>query len=493
MDKYGTELTRGSGVFLHIASLPSIYGIGSLGKQAIAFADFLEAAKQKYWQILPVNEPDNAHSPYSSCSAFAGYDLLIDIDKLVEDGLLRDSDIDKSLLFEQESIDYVRAQAIKRKAFRTAFERFDIHDNDYRKFCKSNDFLANYSIYRSARRVYGNEWSCWEGLRNRDPLALENYSKHYSDNIEYEKFVQYLFDRQWREFKAEVYKRGIKLIGDIPMYVNYDSADVWSEPMNFLLNGEHAMDKVAGVPPDYFSEEGQLWGNPIYDYAYMRKNGYAWWKNRIKRCAQLYDILRIDHFRAFDAYYTIDARSESAKNGKWMDGEGKALTDAIVRAAGDLKIIAEDLGVHSDGVQDLMQQSGFCGMKVMQFAFDGNDGNPFLPHNYQRNCVAYIGTHDNDTLIGWWNGLSREAKERVYWYTGFDNDSNLNRKLIKFLSRSVADVVIFTMQDILGQGTEKRTNTPSTCVGNWEYAMKQSDLKTSDSDYLAMLSKLYSR
>lgn len=488
-------MKRSSGVFLHITSLPSHYGIGSLGKEAYDFARRLSASGQRYWQILPLCQPDKFGSPYASEGSFSGNVLLIDCEKLCEYGLLSRSELSEE--GGACEADFAKAERIKLPLFAKAYANLPSNAllaEEFGDFCEENaEWLRDYALYSSISSRSGKPFYEWEKeLKFREKQAVEDYAKNNANDVEYRMFLQFLFFRQWKELKSYANSLGVGIIGDIPMYVSYNSADVWSSPEEFLLDDELRPKKVAGVPPDYFSEEGQLWGNPLYNWDYMRAGGYKWWKRRIRRCAELFDALRIDHFRAFHSYWAVDADSETAKNGVWISGEGKKFVDVIKEAAGGMKLIAEDLGEYEAGVQNLRKECGISGMKVLEFAFSGGSDNAFLPHNYEEDCVAYIGTHDNDTAVGWWESLPYEEKSYVYNYTGFESDKEINRKLMKLLSRSRAETVIFCAQDIIGLSSDRRMNVPGK-TGCWRFMLDGNELKSEDMDYLGEITMLFGR
>lgn len=395
--------TRGAGILLPVASLPSDYGIGTLGDAAYSFVDLLVDLRQKYWQVLPLGPTSFGDSPYQSFSAFAGNPYLIDLNTLVREGLLIKEEITGyNWGGDEDDIDYATIFKNRFQVLQKAFERFDRKEKEFRKFCEENEeWLSDYSFFMALKTFSGEkEWLQWEeGLRNREPDILKEYEVKLADQIQFWKFCQYKFFSQWNKLKKYANARGIRIIGDIPLYVALDSADVWAHREEFLLNKDGTPDVVAGCPPDAFSEDGQKWGNPIYNWDRMEKEDFSWWRRRMKSSAMLYDIIRIDHFIGIVRYYSIPAEDATARGGKWNKGPGKKLTDAIEQAVGKSQIIAEDLGVSVPGVKKLMAKTGWPGMKVLLFAFDGNTANEFLPHNYtDTNAVVYAGTHDNDKI-----------------------------------------------------------------------------------------------
>lgn len=462
---------RASGVLMHITSLPSRYGVGCLG-DADKFIKFLVKSQQHYWQILPINPADFVNSPYASSSTFAGNTLLIDPRQLVEQGLLCEQLLEQCS--HSKGMDYEYAKVNNTKMLQYAYQQFCRHDlsKEYYQFVDDNEYwLEDYCLFSALKDHFGGvSWEHWEdqSIRHRNVGAISHYSDMLADKIDYYKFCQYIFFQQWEVFRNKLKQNNIKLIGDIPMYVAYDSADVWAHSNNFVLTAQLTPKLVAGVPPDYFSADGQLWGNPLYSWKNMKLDGYSWWLNRVGMCSKLFDVLRIDHFRAFDSYYAIKHGSPNARVGRWVKGVGYPFLKLLADTFPELDIIAEDLGDIPPSVFALRDRCGLAGMKILQFAFDGNNNNLFLPHNYLSHCVAYLGTHDNDTTVGWWNSIDDNTRNRVKHYFSFDNDHDINWKLVDALSASNADTVIISMQDITGQDSVGRMNTPST-LGCWKY------------------------
>ena len=412
-------MERGSGILMHIASLPGKYGIGTFGKSAYEFCDFLEESGQKYWQILPLGQTSYGDSPYQAFSAFAGNPYFIDLDILQKKGLLSKEDYENVNFGEDpEVIDYGLMFTEKMKVLRKAYSNFKIEGNEeFEKFVLEEEkWLDDYSLFMALKYNFNfASWNSWdEKLKKRDEECIDKYKDELKDEINYWKFIQYEFFGQWEKLKKYVNEKNIKIIGDIPIYIANDSADVWSNPEVFLLD-EETFDpiKVSGCPPDAFSETGQLWGNPIYDWDYLEETEYEWWINRIDASLKLYDVLRIDHFRGFEAYWAVPYGEKTAQNGKWVKGPGIKLFNAIKDKLGEIDIIAEDLGYLTQETLDFKKETGFPGMKIIQFAFGGDSGNPYLPHNYEKNCVAYTGTHDNDTVRGWLevSGSEEEVKK----------------------------------------------------------------------------------
>ena len=486
---------RTSGILLHITSLPSSTGVGTLA-EVDKFIEFLREAKQSYWQILPVTPTDFVNSPYASPSAFAGNTLLIDADELVKEGLVSE----ETLLNAKHARgnDYGYAIENKEIILREAFANF-IKNNppdSYDTFCVDNAYWLNdYALFCALKKHFnGKSWLEWddEHARMRVSDTMKFYRNKLSDEIDYVVFCQYVFFKQWAKLRAKLADAGIKLIGDIPIYVSYDSADVWAHSELFDLTSDRRPNWVAGVPPDYFSEDGQLWGNPLYNWEEMKKNGFDWWTKRVAKCAELFDVLRIDHFRAFDSYYAIKYGELTAKRGHWRKGIGYGFLKHIQDTFPDFTIIAEDLGDIPKSVLELRDKCGLAGMKVVQFAYDGNPKNAFLPQNFEEHCVAYLGTHDNDTTVGWWNSLNDWQKQTVLNVSGLKNGDRISHDLIKQLAESSAEMVVYCMQDIVEDDTASRMNTPGT-LGCWKYMAKRGDFSHANAKWLATLTKATGR
>lgn len=490
-------MKRASGILLHISSLPSNLYIGTLADNIDMWIDYLTFAKQKYWQILPIHPVDIVDSPYASGSAFAGNIYLISITKMLEDGYIENDDISDLKYSDGYTTDYFKAKQVKDPILKTAAKRFFAKaiTTEYKDFIKKHkEWLDDYVLFAAIHDMFNLGWYDWdEKLKMRDPKALKAFIDQHQEEINFHYFTQFIFFKQFGELKKKLAKAKIKLIGDIPMYVSYDSADVWCNRHLFMLDEKGRQTDVAGVPPDAFSDDGQLWGNPLYRYEEMRKDNYSFWQKRIKHCALLYDTLRIDHYRAFDTFYAVKAGSKNARKGVWHKGEGIKLINVLKAAAPTLEFIAEDLGSEMENVEAMRKASGMPGMKVMQFGIDGDHKNPMAPHNYERDFVAYLGTHDNETILNWWNSLTQKQKDIVYNYAGFETDLEIHRKMMKLLSRSVADLVVFQMQDVVGNQFDLRMNLPGTVINNWKYMAKPEDFKKSDALYLASLSELYGR
>ena len=495
---------RGSGILLHITSLPSPYGIGDLGTGAYRFADFLAEANQRFWQILPLNQTCTAYgnSPYSSFSAFAGNTLLISPDLMVENGALLKSDIEGHPEFSGERVDYRAVTKYKEKILGIAFEKNrDIlaENHEFKKFCDENShWLDDYCLFVSIKRHFNKvDWGRWpEELRDRKEITVEEWKERLRETILMEKFLQFIFFQQWHLLKNYCESRNVSIIGDLPIYVNYDSSDVWANPEIFKLNKEKKPVFVAGVPPDYFSSTGQLWGHPVYDWNVLKETGYLWWIRRIEHNLNFFHIFRLDHFRGFAGYWEIQAGDKFATNGRWVEAPAKDFFSTLLKHFHKLPIIAEDLGVITPDVREIMELFGFPGMRVLLFAF-GEDlpTNPYAPHNYIKNCVAYTGTHDNNTIKGWFKKeTSLEDKKRVLEYIGCKvTEREIHWELIKLVMSSVADMVIIPMQDILGLGENARTNLPASAKGNWRWRLVPERLSPLITKKLSEMTRIYGR
>ena len=489
---------RTSGVLMPISSLPSPYGIGTMGKQAKKFVDFLDKAGQKYWQILPICPTSYGDSPYQSFSSFAGNPYFIDLEYLCKDKLLTKKECGSFDWGGSEKyIDYGIMYISRYKLLKKAYARFvkNIPD-DYEQFCKTEaEWLDEYALFIALKDANdGVAWSEWdEALKTRKPEAIDAAKKEYADDIDFYKMLQYLFFKQWRQLKAYANSKNIEIIGDVPIYVAGDSADVWANPKQFYLDEDLNPIEVAGCPPDAFSADGQLWGNPLFRWDVMKKDGYTWWTKRISAMADLYDIIRIDHFRGFDSYYAIPAEDDTAKNGEWKEGPGMDLFKVLEKKLGKLPIIVEDLGFLTPSVIKLLKDSGFPGMKVVQFAFDSREDSDYLPHNYPKNCVVYTGTHDNDTVMGWMKTAPKSAVKFAKEYLNLTKEEGYNWGMMRAAWSSVADMAIVPMQDILGLGSEARINTPSTIGENWKWRATADQIDNSIAKKLRKCMKMYAR
>lgn len=474
-------MARSAGVLLSITSLPSPYGIGTIGKEAREFADYLKKAGQKIWQILPVGPTSYGDSPYQSFSTYAGNPYLIDLDTLVEEGLVTKEQLDSfDWGCNPAEVDYEKIYNSRFKVLRIAFENFKSKDQSkFEAFVEENaSWLDNYALYMAVKNSFGMiSWTEWpEDIKMREEGAIEYYENELSDDIYFWKFVQFKFYEQWESFRAYVNGLGIKIMGDMPIYVAMDSADTWANPELFQLYDDGDPIAVAGCPPDYFSATGQLWGNPLYDWDYLKETNYEWWFDRVKAASKLYDITRIDHFRAFASYYSIPYPAENAINGKWIEGPRIKFFEMMEEAVGKFEIVAEDLGTLTPDVTELMEQTGYPGMKVLEFAFDSGEENDYLPHKYPTNCVVYTGTHDNDTIMGWVETAKPEDVRYAREYCKMPDDEPYNWGLIRVAYESNADMAIIPVQDLLGLGKEARMNTPSVLGGNWTWRVSKDAL-----------------
>lgn len=491
------RLDRGAGILLPISSIPSPYGIGTLGKAAYKFVDKLGKAGQKYWQVLPVGPTSYGDSPYQSFSAFAGNPYFIDLDNLIKDGLLKQEEVSSVIWFTTE--EYVEYDLLYRYRFpllKKAYERWSEKKSPsgYKKFLKENEFwLEDYALFMACKEFFGQaEWLKWENdIRDREKKALEKYTKKLSREIGFWKFIQYRFYKEWGKLKKYTNEKGIQIIGDIPIYVALDSADVWVNPSLFQLDEDKRPVDVAGCPPDEFAEDGQKWGNPLYDWNEMEKDGFSWWKKRIEASTKLYDVIRIDHFIGITRYFCIPA-DKTGKEGHFAYGPGGTFTKAVNSVLGSAKIIAEDLGVDYPAVEELLKREGYPGMKVLLFAFDGSSDNKYLPHNAESNYVMYLGTHDNDTVKGYLDKLDKKQLSYIKDYISA-TDKNIVRQMIKTAYLSVADTVVIQMQDILEKDNSARMNLPSTLGTNWKWRLPKNEFDAEKIEFLNKLVKLSGR
>lgn len=487
---------RASGILMHISSLPSAHGIGTMGEEAYKFVDFLKEAKQKNWQVLPLGPTSYGDSPYQSFSVFAGNPYFIDLELLREQGMLTRGEIDACEFGEdEERVDYERLFRHRFPLLKKAFERFE-PDGEYDDFVRENaHWLEDYALFMTVKECYCHcSWTEWgEGIRLRRPWAVAMYRDLFAEQIEFQKFVQYLFFTQWNALKQYANQNGVRIIGDMPIYVAYDSADVWANGPLFQLDGDHRPVRVAGCPPDGFSPTGQLWGNPLYDWQAMKEDGYSWWVRRVRAASELYDVTRIDHFRGFESYYAVPFGEQTAEHGEWQKGPGYELFETIQRALGPVDIIAEDLGFLTPQVHELLDQCGYPGMKVLQFAFNPWDDNDYLPHNLVRNCVAYTGTHDNDTSLGWTWSASVQEVEYAGKYLNLYDRAAYPWAFIRSVWGSVAELAIAPMQDFLALGSEARMNTPSVLGGNWQWRMKRGAVSPELTASIREITEIYRR
>lgn len=465
-------MNRSAGILLPLFSLPGPYGIGTLGAEARAFVDFLHQAGQTWWQILPVGPAGPGNSPYDSPSTFAGNPLLVDAEPLAQAGLLTAAELEALRVPPSGRICYQglaeKKEALLRRAFRRGEER-----EKARAFLETCPWLQEYALFMAAKgRFHGTAWTAWpdEAIRSHRAEACRRYREELAEEVEFHAYVQLLFARQWAELKAYANARGVSIIGDLPMYVSLDSADVWSERGQFLLDGAGRPRKVAGVPPDAFSAQGQLWGNPLYDWGAQRADGFGWWIRRVAGAAERFDAIRLDHFRGFAAYWAVPAGADSAEAGAWEQGPGMDLLGVLTTWFPQLTYIAEDLGLLTPEVHQLRQAAGLPGMRVLEFAFSG-PGNVYLPHHYPRRCVCYTGTHDNDTAVGWYTHAPPEERAFAEAYLGYRGSEAVCRGLLRLGQGSVAELFIAQMQDYLALGSEARINVPGTREGNWQWRL----------------------
>lgn len=495
------KVMRKSGILLPIASLPSPYGIGCFSREAYTFVDRLKEAGQSYWQILPLGPTSYGDSPYQSFSTFAGNPYFIDPEDLIERGWITEK-ICRSYDFgdDLKYIDYGKIYESRFRLLRHAYENSKIaQDADFQHFTRQNAYwLEDYSLYMAVKESFGNvSWVEWdEDIKLRKQEALSAYREKFADQVVFYQFQQYLFFKQWERLKKYANGKGIRIIGDIPIYVALDSSDAWANPELFQFDENCSPTAVAGCPPDAFSATGQLWGNPLYRWDYHRQTGYEWWMKRMESCYERYDVVRIDHFRAFDAYYSISYGELTAENGVWKQGPGYEFFEIMKEKLGEKEVIAEDLGFLTSSVIELVKRSGYPGMKVLQFAFDSREESDYLPHNYIHNCVVYTGTHDNDTVVGWYDTLAGKDKELCNAYLNLPEEISpecLAWEFIRAAMASVASMAIIPMQDYLGLGTEARINTPSTIGNNWKWRLGEGDFTEELAEKIKAITKLYGR
>ncbi|HSR49479.1 MAG TPA: 4-alpha-glucanotransferase [Acidobacteriota bacterium] len=505
-------IARSSGLLCHITSLPSAHGIGDLGPEARRFADFMAAAGQKVWQVLPLRPTGYGDSPYQCVSSFAGNAMLISLEKLVEDGFLASEEIGEVPRFPASKVDFGQVLPFKEAALEKAFHRFlergdDEETRRFESFCQFNaHWLDDYALYRAIKEERDKKaWMDWEAeLVRREPEALRQARASYAHRVSFHKLCQYFFRRQWDDLKAYCLGCEVQIMGDIPIFVAHDSSDVWAHQELFQLDAKGHATEVAGVPPDYFSATGQLWGNPLYRWEVMEERGYKWWIDRLRSEFSLVDIVRLDHFRGFEAFWAVPSQEETAINGEWRPGPRETFFEKVQEKLGDPRIVAENLGVITDEVEALRGRFGFPGMAILQFAF-GTDmkASDFQPHRYPRNLVVYTGTHDNDTVQGWWSGgvgastrdedQARKEKDFARRYLNIRDDVDVHWDYIRAILSSVADLAMIPVQDLLGLGSEARMNTPGKGQDNWTWRLRSGALDESISEKLAELCRLYER
>lgn len=489
---------RKSGILMPVASLPGPYGIGSLGKPAFAFIDFLKKAGQKVWQMLPLSPTGFGDSPYQSCSAFAGNPYFIDLDILRKKGLLKKGEYGaKECCTNEGAVDYAALYHSRYGVLRKAFARFSTwYPDDYYRFCYEQGWwLEDYALYMTAKGLYeGKSYLEWpEPVRSHTPEAIRQLYAEHEAEIHFWKFCQYEFSLQWTALKAYAGENGIEIMGDIPIYVAADSADVWAAPELFLLDACGAPKEVAGCPPDAFSDAGQLWGNPLYDWAHHEKTGFAWWVRRIRYALNFYDILRIDHFRGFESYYSIPYGDLTAEFGHWEKGPDYDFFKTLKEKLGKKEVIAEDLGYLTPAVLKMVKKTGYPGMKVLQFAFDPREESDYLPHNYTRNSVVYTGTHDNQTTTAWVEEIGRADRAFAKQYLHVKRSKDVPEAMVRAALSSVSDTAVIPVQDWLGLGAEARINTPSTLGENWKWRLKKGQCSAQLAEKICTLTRLYGR
>ncbi|EOS33375.1 MAG: 4-alpha-glucanotransferase [Lachnospiraceae bacterium] len=489
---------RKGGVLLPVSSIPSKYGIGTFSKQAYEFVDFLERAGQSFWQILPLGPTGYGDSPYQSFSTFAGNPYYIDLEELIKKGWLTKEECDACDFGSDDGyVDYEKIYLSRFRILKIAYERSNIkEDKEFGEFKEDNAaWLEDYALYMAVKNSFhGISWIEWEeDIRLRKPEAMKAYKEKFADEIEFYQFQQFVFAVQWLALKAYANKKKISIIGDIPIYVAFDSADTWANPELFQLDESCTPTGVAGCPPDSFSATGQLWGNPLYKWEYHKETGYEWWMQRISYCYRLYDVVRIDHFRGFDEYYFIPYGDTTAEFGHWEKGPGYDIFKVMKEKIGKKPVIAEDLGFLTPSVISLVKKTGYPGMKILQFAFDSREESDYLPHNYSNNSVVYTGTHDNDTTMGWYGSLNRQDKAFAKRYLNIKAKKEIYWEFIRAALSSVADTAIIPVQDYLGLGSEARVNMPSTLGNNWKWRLRDGQLDDSLAERIREITKLYGR
>ena len=488
---------RESGILMHITSLPGPYGVGTMGKSAYSFVDFLKKAGQSYWQILPLTPTSYGDSPYQSCSTFAGNHYLIDLDMLVEEGLLKKEELSSIHWCERENkVDFGIQYRNRLEVLRLAYGRFESNE-DFVNFCRENgSWLSDFALFMALKDANdGKPWYQWETqLKVREPNAIWQARRELRDEVSFYSFVQYLFRKQWTALRTYAHKNGIRIIGDVPIYVPYDSADVWSNPELFQLNEDLDPTGVAGVPPDAFSEDGQLWGNPLYRWDLMSQQGYAWWINRLEAAGKLYDVIRLDHFRGFESYWEVPYGDKTARGGRWVKGPDMEFINTIKEKLPQVRMIAEDLGVLTDAVLELRDGSGFPGMKVLQFAFDSREPSEYLPQAYITNTVCYTGTHDNMTTRQWFESASVDAVAYAKEYMALTTEEGYVWGVIRTAMSSVSDLCVIQMQDFLNLGAEARMNFPGTLSdANWTWRAEKGMLTDILAEKIGKMTRLYNR
>lgn len=496
-------IERSSGILLHVTSLPSEYGIGDLGLNAYEFVNLLARSGQRVWQVLPLNPINGAlgYSPYSSSSAFAGNRYLVSPELLIEDGYILPTDLEPMPDFPEGTVAYDQVTDYKERLFDIAWQSFKARSDrsEYDGFNKrETHWLEDYALYQAAKHLHHSKpWDQWQpDIRDREPEALKKLASEQSDRISKIKFEQFVFWQQWYRLKKFANDRGVQLFGDLPIYVNYDSADCWANRELFKLGSDHRPTVVAGVPPDYFSKTGQLWGNPVYDWDQLASTNFEWWMTRLRHLFESFDIVRIDHFRGLVAYWEVPAGDLTAENGQWVDAPAEAFLDAVVEQFKDPALIAEDLGTITDDVVEILEKFGFPGMKILQFAFDSDDPNHrYLPENFDENAVVYTGTHDNNTIVGWFRQEADEAtKARLVNYLEKNiTENDVHWKFVEMAAKSRARLAVVPIQDVLGLDETARMNTPATAKGNWRWRLTPEQFASIPAKQLADLAQTYDR
>ena len=488
---------RASGILMHISSLPGPYGIGTMGEDAYKFVDFLEAAGQRYWQLLPLCPTGYGDSPYQSFSTFAGSHYLIDLERLVDEGLLTGEEVEAvTWCRSEEKVDYGALYENRCRVLRKAYDRF-APDGEYRAFLEENrSWLPDYSLFMALKEAYpGGDWLAWpKELRLREPEALEKARKAYEKEMDFHCFLQYVFHRQWEALRAYAKGKGIGIIGDVPIYVPLDSADVWANFELFQLDEDRRPSFVAGVPPDGFTADGQLWGNPLYDWEKLKDAGYDWWLRRLGAAAKMYDVVRLDHFRGFESYWAVPAQDDTAKNGHWRPGPGWDFVKTLREKLPELSFIAEDLGYLTPEVKQLQKDSGYPGMKVLEFAFDSREPSDYLPHRYTPNSVCYLGTHDNMTMQQWFDEAKEDDVAYAKEYMGLNMEEGYVWGMLRGGMSSVSETFVAQMQDYIGLGAQGRMNFPGTLSdANWTWRAKAEDFTPELAARIRAMTKLYGR
>ncbi len=490
-------MERQSGILLHISSLHSKYGIGSLGKAAYEFVDYLKQSNQRLWQLLPLGPAGYGESPYSAFSAFAGNSLFIDLDILQENHLLTAEDLQNTPYFEAYKVEYQKVKDFKFPLLNKAAQQFITNNNfsEFDKFQKENEFwLDDFAFFTALKTKFGEKplFEFEKKIIMKEATALKGLRAELENEILTIKVIQFLFALQWADVKKYANENKVEIIGDIPLYVASDSADVWANPELFLLDKNRQQKLAAGVPPDYFSKTGQLWGNPVYNWEAMKDNNFAWWEARMRINFKMFDIVRIDHFRGLAEFWAVDAKAETAENGQWLPAHGYKMLETLTQNMGKMRLIAEDLGVITPDVEKLRDDFDLPGMKIFQFAFDSDAKNPFLPHNYVKNSIVYTGTHDNDTSRGWFETAEGWQRENLHSYF-FADEANIARSMMRKIWASSANTAIVPMQDIFNFGSETRMNTPGTTENNWEWRCELHLLSEESAQFLVNISEIYGR